>query len=182
MAEKQYTWVFPVLGAFVGIAVVGVFVWITLGSAITANEPPRQADIAPTSQPMLLCEPAASTSSATSSPTVSPGAEAPNNEATSSPDATQQVLECSADQAAYAPQYRGSFDPNARYLALLAIVTPLLTTLVAFYFGEKAGAAKGQAEAAGAATKARTLVRRAVRVDPNNTAEVDRILGELPES
>lgn len=177
MAEKQYNWVFPVLGAFVGIAVVGVFVWITVGAAITANEPPRQADVAPTSQPMLLCEPAALTSPATSSPTASPGAVAPSNEATSSPDGTQQVLECSADQAAYAPQYRGSFDPNSRYLALLAIVTPLLTTLVAFYFGEKAGAAKGQAEARSVAGRTAAINTK----DPEALQKLERFQQELKD-
>lgn len=172
------SWVLPLL---VGGAVVGVFLWIAIGATNTANEPPRLADVAPTAQPRLLCEPAASTSSATSSPTVSTGAGAAENNSSRPSAATEQLMECSADQAAYAPQYRGSFDPNARYLALLAIVTPLLTTLVAFYFGEKAGAAKGQAEAAGTvkAAKAQNLAERALLIDPNDPVQVQKIQDEI---
>jgi hypothetical protein len=54
-------------------------------------------------------------------------------------------------------QLRGSYDANARDLALLAIEAPLLTTVVAFYFGAKSGNdAKQAAVASAAATTART--------------------------
>jgi hypothetical protein len=43
------------------------------------------------------------------------------------------------------PQYRGGYDRNARLLSVLAIVTPLLTTIVGFYFGQRAGEASGVA-------------------------------------
>ncbi|MFF3398228.1 hypothetical protein ACFYW6_06915, partial [Streptomyces sp. NPDC002659] len=43
------------------------------------------------------------------------------------------------------PQYRGSYDPHTRLLGLLAIVSPLLTTIIGFYFGQRAGEASGQA-------------------------------------
>ncbi|MFE1885942.1 hypothetical protein [Streptomyces diastatochromogenes] len=36
-------------------------------------------------------------------------------------------------------QYRAAYDPNARLLGVLAIVTPLLTTIVGFYFGQRTG-------------------------------------------
>jgi hypothetical protein len=45
----------------------------------------------------------------------------------------------------YPPQYRGGFDENARLLALIAIVSPLLTTIVGFFFGQHAGEARAQA-------------------------------------
>jgi hypothetical protein len=45
----------------------------------------------------------------------------------------------------YPPQYRGGFDGNARLLALIAIVSPLLTTIVGFYFGHQVGDAKARA-------------------------------------
>ncbi|MGQ4358846.1 hypothetical protein [Streptomyces sp. SAS_272] len=43
------------------------------------------------------------------------------------------------------PQYRASYDPNARLLGVLAIVSPLLTTIIGFYFGQRAGEATGEA-------------------------------------
>lgn len=39
----------------------------------------------------------------------------------------------------YPPQFRGPYDPNSRLLAVLAVVAPLLTTIVGFYFGHRAG-------------------------------------------
>ncbi|GAA2971456.1 hypothetical protein [Streptomyces enissocaesilis] len=42
-------------------------------------------------------------------------------------------------------QHRGGYDPNARLLGVLAIVTPLLTTIVGFYFGQRVGEAQGEA-------------------------------------
>ena len=46
-----------------------------------------------------------------------------------------------ADARDYPPQYRGGYDSNARLLGLIAIISPLLTTVVGFYFGQRAGAA-----------------------------------------
>lgn len=45
----------------------------------------------------------------------------------------------------YPPQYRGGFDENVRLLTLIAIVSPLLTTIVGFYFGQHAGEASARA-------------------------------------
>ena len=53
---------------------------------------------------------------------------------------------CDPTQAALAPQYRGAYDPHARLMALIAVLGPLLTTIVAFYFGQRAGAGQGEAE------------------------------------
>lgn len=43
------------------------------------------------------------------------------------------------------PQARGAYDPNTRVLALLAFVSPLLTTIIGFYFGKSTGEATGEA-------------------------------------
>jgi len=45
----------------------------------------------------------------------------------------------------YPPQYRGGFDEDARLLGLIAIVSPLLTTIVGFYFGQHVGEANARA-------------------------------------
>src|SRR5688572_10143812 len=39
------------------------------------------------------------------------------------------------------PQYRGGYDPSIRLVNFLAIVSPLITTIVGFFFGQRAGAA-----------------------------------------
>lgn len=41
----------------------------------------------------------------------------------------------------YPPQFRGGYDPNGRLLGVLALVSPLLTTVLGFYFGQRAGEA-----------------------------------------
>ncbi|HWG94598.1 MAG TPA: hypothetical protein VNU66_10275 [Mycobacteriales bacterium] len=46
---------------------------------------------------------------------------------------------------AYPEQLRGGYDPNARLVGLLALVSPLLTTIVGFYFGQRAGGAQADA-------------------------------------
>lgn len=43
------------------------------------------------------------------------------------------------------PQARAAYDPNTRLLGVLAIVSPLLTTVIGFYFGQRAGEATGEA-------------------------------------
>jgi hypothetical protein len=66
-------------------------------------------------------------------------------------------------------QLRGGFDPSARLTALIAVVAPLITTIVAFFWGAKAG--RGQAseqliQANAAATTAQSesaVVRSYVR-------------------
>ena len=56
-------------------------------------------------------------------------------------DPAPTVLPSPDAKGGYPQQYRGSFDPNARELAVLAIVAPLLTTVVGFYFGQRTGEA-----------------------------------------
>jgi len=43
------------------------------------------------------------------------------------------------------PQRRGAYDPTTRLLGVLAVVTPLVTTMVAYYFGQEKGAAQAGA-------------------------------------
>jgi len=38
------------------------------------------------------------------------------------------------------PQARGAYNPSANYLAIIAVVAPLLTTVIGFYFGSRSGA------------------------------------------
>jgi hypothetical protein len=69
------------------------------------------------------------------------------NEGSSSPSAVPgAVVACPAEDVVYAPQYRGGYDSHTRIMALLAVITPLLTTIVAFYFGQRSGAAEGEAK------------------------------------
>lgn len=44
----------------------------------------------------------------------------------------------------YSPQLRSAFDPDARMTGLLSIVVPLITTIVAFFFGQHAGGSQAQ--------------------------------------
>lgn len=178
-SKSLTTRLFPFLGLIVGVAVVGVFLTIAIMATINSNQPPRQADVAPTSQPSLVCVPAASQGSPTSSTNVSSGTGAASDNAgsTPSPTASTGPKECADGQDYFAPQYRGSFDPSSRYLALLAIITPLVTTLVAFYFGEKAGAAKGEAES-------RSLAGRTAAIninDPEALQQLEKFQQELKD-
>jgi hypothetical protein len=49
------------------------------------------------------------------------------------------------------PQARGAYDPSANYLAIIAVVAPLLTTVIGFYFGSRTGAQAREAADARAA-------------------------------
>ncbi|GGX87160.1 hypothetical protein [Streptomyces hiroshimensis] len=66
-------------------------------------------------------------------------------------------------------QFRGAYDPSARLLGLLAIVSPLLTTIVGFYFGQRAGAASGEA-ARSEAEKKRAKITSALQAEQQNGA------------
>jgi hypothetical protein len=69
----------------------------------------------------------------------------------------------------YPPQYRGGFDENARLLALIAIVSPLLTTIVGFYFGQHAGEASARAAEAQASQKD-VQIENIAKQNPNKPA------------
>jgi hypothetical protein len=84
----------------------------------------------------------------------------------------------------YPPQLRGGFDPNARLLSLLAVVSPLLTTVVGFYFGQRAGAAaQAAAEAENAEQKATvsSIVQRHAQSGMPAAAAAKSLLEELQQ-
>ena len=70
----------------------------------------------------------------------------------------------------YPPQYRGGFDENARLLGLIAIVSPLLTTIVGFYFGQHVGAATARAAANAQANKQVDQIQSIADQDPQKPA------------
>ncbi|MEI2730838.1 MAG: hypothetical protein V9G08_02310 [Dermatophilaceae bacterium] len=134
-----------ILIAFLGAVAFALF---------TTSSPPLIADAPSTAPPVLYCDGRAlptqslvplnssSSSPALSTPSVTattPAAGAFSTPSTSAPAVT--IVPCDVERLAYAPQLRGGYDSNARLVALLAVVTPFLTTLVAFYFGQKAGQA-----------------------------------------
>lgn len=67
------------------------------------------------------------------------------------------------------PQHRGAFDANARLLALLAVVSPLVTTVVGFYFGQRTGEARAEV----AETRSTAVLDTAVTVVRGNGTETD---------
>ena len=133
-----------------------------------ANDPPLQADPAPTSPPVLYCgavpmTPAPASSAATSlgtttSPATTTSTTAPNGPTTSRPSAPTEDLPGCESMPTYGPQLRGAFDPDARMTELLSIVVPLITTIVAFFFGQHAGASQAQG-----AIKDKNAMEQAIR-------------------
>jgi hypothetical protein len=79
------------------------------------------------------------------------------------------------EQGQYPPQLRGDYDPDARLLGLLAVVTPLLTTIVGFYFGARASAAPQVEQARTAAKAAMTDAVNSVG-EGKSTADVRQAL------
>lgn len=158
--EEMLKW-----GGLVVAAVLFVtFMVASFTIATGANDPPLLADPAPTTPPTLLCPASTLRATAPSPPsqsvsttgrTLTPGATTTMNPtgintvpfpASTSSSTPAAVVTCAAGEVTFAPQYRGGYDPNTRLMALLGIVVPLLTTIVAFYFGHKAGAGAGEAE------------------------------------
>jgi hypothetical protein len=159
-------------GVVVAALLIATFLSASWWVMVTANDPPLLADPAPTDPPALICGKRSSgtTQSSTSSGNSAPSGITTNGAipgsttgktsmtsatgssdaagATASPVANPEAaaVTCSAGEVAYAPQFRGGYDPHTRLMALLAVVVPLLTTIVAFYFGQRAGAGAGEAE------------------------------------
>ncbi|MFK5647224.1 hypothetical protein ACI3ET_11940 [Ornithinimicrobium sp. LYQ121] len=143
-----------VVGVVVAAALLLGYLFATIGIMWTANDPPLLADPAPDSAPTLIC--VAGTDSArddSDSVTEDDSAQATGGSqdeasTTSKAEPANSIINCPEDQIRLTPQYRGSFDPNTRLMALLAVIMPLLTTIVAFFFGQRAGAGEGKAETA----------------------------------
>jgi len=70
---------------------------------------------------------------------------------------------CPSGELQYPRQARGAFDPNERLIGLLAVVGPLITTVVGFFFGARAGSSEGREQAAKA--RARTDSLKAAAAD-----------------
>lgn len=81
----------------------------------------------------------------------------------------------SATPPALEPQLRGPYDPNERLLALLAVVTPLVTTMVGYYFGQE----KGAAQAAQASREQQQAIDVAVDLLKGQAASPDDFYKEL---
>jgi hypothetical protein len=81
----------------------------------------------------------------------------------------------------YPPQYRGSFDPNARSLAVLAVVSPLLTTVVGFYFGQRTGEA-GKAAVVSQAEADKADIKQTLISEPDSNKVLEDLhsRGVLP--
>lgn len=79
---------------------------------------------------------------------------------TTTPSMTR--IYCPGGKLEYPSQARGAYDPNQRFIGLLAIVGPLITTVVGFFFGAKAGASGGRAQASQARAKTDSVTAAAI--------------------
>jgi hypothetical protein len=151
-----------VMTGVVGGVLLAAFLAVVVVQLVVVKQPPRVADVAPSVPPQLICPaqpppgdsvpPASTTESPKQSPTAIPTPGASPTSSTSAPllpaASPTVVVTCAANEVTYTPQFRGSFDPAGRLTALLAIVAPLVTSIVAFYFGQKAGSSDGRAATA----------------------------------
>lgn len=177
--SKNETWI----AGLVAVLLLGLFIFVAIVTLVKADNPPLLGDVAPTGPPQLICPRSSLTPPAPSpsrpAPTGTPGA---TGQPTSSPGQTSSIppgVTCEPGQLEYAPQYRSGFDESARLTGLLAVVAPLVTTVVAFYFGHKAGEgagqAAGQAEAAAAKVTAMEIVRNRLATEPDRDELIRRI-------
>jgi hypothetical protein len=184
------------VGPLVALILLLVFVAAAIGVVVTVMRPPILADPAPAAPPILICS--TSPTSVTAPPgdqaqgtvgtgnavddadrTAAPTADVPIegadvSAATSSPAVGVATVACDADDLVLSPQHRGAYDPNARLTALLAVITPLLTTIVAFYFGQRAGAGEGEAAK-------QKIVASVMASDPNNPKGMTDLQQKLKE-
>lgn len=144
------------VGAGLAIALIGLFVAIGWAVIATVDDPPLLADV-----PAMDAPTVAPNESSEGSPPSTPGTEGPigtppyvgeghageeqaffeaQYRVELSPTPSTDEGDGEDAHAVLEPQHRGAFDPNARLVALLAVVSPMMTTLVAFYFGSRTGA------------------------------------------
>ncbi|WP_374971184.1 hypothetical protein [Terrabacter sp. BE26] len=177
-----------------GYVVAGVllltFLIASFSVMSTVNSPPLLADPAPTGPPAVICPWPGSSSSGSSTPAAvgSPatgardpslagstdgaaGITAGGTTGTSSGASAESALSvaCQPGEVVYAPQLRGSYDPSTRLMALLGIVVPLLSTIVAFFFGQRAGQAAGEAET-------QRIVTRVAGASSSELSEIQQFL------
>jgi hypothetical protein len=85
------------------------------------------------------------------------------------------------------PQARGAYNPSANYLAIIAVVAPLLTTVIGFYFGSRSGAQAREAADARAASAQRQTdsvrgAATAIAADAaKGGADVDELRQKYPQ-
>jgi hypothetical protein len=96
------------------------------------------------------------------------------------------VPSSTANNAVQPAQARGAYTPSANYLAIIAVVAPLLTTVIGFYFGSRSGAQAREAADARAANaqKQTDSVRgdaTALALDAAKGAQVDDLRQKYPQ-
>lgn len=179
---KSLTWG----GAFVAALLLLLMLFAGFKMIFGVNDPPLQADPAPTSPPILYCgstarpitgSTATTTASSTSVPpttTSAPSTTPPPNSPAPAATAAASAAGCSG--VTYSPQLRGAYDPDARMVGLLSIVVPLITTIVAFFFGQHAGASQAQG-----AIKDKNAMAQAIRDQAKRKGTAEAVLATMAE-
>jgi hypothetical protein len=124
-----------VMTGIVGTALLLLFGAVAVAVVFAVDDPPLLGDVAPSTAPELICR----------QPTPTMGSPPPGGQNPPTSASPKPIVPCAPNEIAYAPQFRGSYDSTARLTALIAIVAPLVTSIVSFYFGHRAGASEGRA-------------------------------------
>lgn len=153
------------LSIVVGSAIVGLYAAVVIAILIHADKPPTVADPVGKNAPRYICvkdatasKPGTTKPSKTTKPVTTPATKKPAARATKKPTSTKSAADaassivvtvnCQNGKLKEVKQQRGAYDPNAREMALLAIVAPLITTIFGFLFGARAGAGEAGAQKA----------------------------------
>lgn len=147
-----------IIAAIVAVVILGTFAVVVVWALVRANDAPMLADPAPKQGNALICVAKNGSSRAAVIRT-------PKN-------ALARVTCPSGSRLRPAPQARGAYDPNERTIGILAIVAPFVTTIVAFYYGARAGAGEGKAAAARARGREQAL---ASKVEVENRPLYDQL-------
>lgn len=171
MADNKPT-VSGVISVIVATGLLIIFIVAVVAALTKTLEPPLQADPAPKGRPLLMCvdtgQPAETTQEESAAGNSSRDKSRRGDKAgRASSKSSRQILrvKCASGEVEPIPQARGAYDPNERYIGLLAIVAPLITTIVAFFFGARAGAGEGRTEAAQARASKSELAARVMEKD-----------------
>lgn len=157
-------------------------------------EPPKLADAPNTEIPNLYCvmqdnslvqissTPSSAAPSSSSARSSAPSSASPTAEPTVAPSSLSsdsshsaiQICPAGTIRIESAPQGRGAFDPAARVTSILAVIMPLVTSFVAFYYGQKAGSES--ANSANSAETNRAAVEALKKID--NSEETSDLSAE----
>jgi hypothetical protein len=154
-------------GGFVAFLLLALMLVAAGQMILGVNDPPLQSDPAPTTSPVLYCDGVAVTPTAVSTTTTGPNAPASGTSTSSTGGRCQGTL-------AYGPQLRGAYDPDARLTGLMSIVVPLITTIVAFFFGQHAGMSQAQG-----AIKDKNAMDQAIRTEANGANSAQAVMSQL---